>query len=241
MTKKKKILFLGNSHTYFNDMPELFRRMCEESGVCQTEVSMLAFPSVTYGYHLQQETSLRFALVYGNYDVLIMQQAAHSPCPSREETLRDGSAIIRQARRCRTVPMQILPWAEQYSPGHQEEINSIYKELSEKEHVPLIPVGTVFERARDQKGIPGLYWQDGEHGSPWGSYAAAATIYASLFHRSPVGLKNESLRYAKATCLPGQEDWESVPCPLEPEACRRLQELVWDCVSTSVIHSPQTI
>lgn len=166
--RKKKILFLGNSHTYFNDMPELFRRMCEEGGFCQAEVSMLAFPSVTYEYHLQQETSLRFALVYGNYDILIMQQAAHSPCPSKEETLWDGGKIIRQARRCHTIPMQILPWAEEYRPEHQEEINSIYRELSEKEDVTLIPVGTVLSRQEIEKTSPAFIGRMGNTARPGG-------------------------------------------------------------------------
>jgi len=228
--EKKKILFLGNSHTYFNDMPELFRRMCVESGFCQAEVSMMAYPYVTYETHLQWETSLRFALVYGKYDILIMQQAAHSPCPPREDTLRDGMEIIRQARKNHVTPMQILPWAEERKPEHQAEINSIYQELSRTAGVPLIPVGAVFEKARKRVDMPSLYWEDGEHGSPWGSYAAAAVIYASLSGRSPVGLKNEALSYAKASRLPGQTQWEACPYVLEPAACQRLQELVGECV-----------
>lgn len=68
----KRFLFLGNSHTYFNDMPELVRRMCTESGFCEAEVQMQAFPYVTYEKQLEWETSLRFAMVYGGFDYLIM-------------------------------------------------------------------------------------------------------------------------------------------------------------------------
>lgn len=228
--EKKKILFLGNSHTYFNDMPELFRRMCLEGGYCQAEVSMMAYPYVTYETHLQWETCLRFALVYGKYDILIMQQAAHSPCPSREDTLRDGMEIIRQSRKNHVSPLQIIPWAVKEKPERQAEINSIYQELSMTTRVPLLPVGAVFEKARKRGDIPSLYWEDGEHGSPWGSYAAAATIYASLTGKSPVGLKNEALFYAKADSLPGQTEWEPCPFVLEPAACLSLQKLVWECV-----------
>lgn len=28
--EKKRFLFVGNSHTYFNDMPALFQKMCVE-------------------------------------------------------------------------------------------------------------------------------------------------------------------------------------------------------------------
>ena len=35
---------------------------------------------------------------------------------------------------------------------------------------------------------PELYFSDGSHPSPAGSYLAACTFYATLFHASPVGL-----------------------------------------------------
>ena len=29
----RKVLFIGNSHSYFNDMPEVFARLCERGPV----------------------------------------------------------------------------------------------------------------------------------------------------------------------------------------------------------------
>ncbi|MCI8453980.1 MAG: hypothetical protein HFE84_05130 [Lachnospiraceae bacterium] len=228
--EKKRFLFIGNSHTYFNDMPELVRRMCAEAGFCEAEICMQALPYATYQAHLEQETSLRFQMVYGNFDFLILQQAAHSPCPSREETLRDARVLLRQARLNHIQPFQLLPWAEERFPEHQEALNSVYCELAGTEGIPLIPAGLVFERARAEKGLPSLYWRDGEHASPWGSYAVAATIYSCISGRSPIGLKAESLSYAKIDKRPGQNEWGPRSFPLKADACRRLQELVFKCV-----------
>ena len=36
-----RVLFIGNSHTYYNDMPEMFRQIAEENQV-DCEVTMLA-------------------------------------------------------------------------------------------------------------------------------------------------------------------------------------------------------
>jgi hypothetical protein len=38
-----KVLFIGNSHTYMNDMPELTRRMLEDSTGQPCLVTMLAY------------------------------------------------------------------------------------------------------------------------------------------------------------------------------------------------------
>jgi hypothetical protein len=232
--EKKRFLFMGNSHTYFHDMPEMFRRMCREGGYCEAEVFMLAQPGVTYGWHLAKETELRFALLYGDYDVLVLQQAAHSPCPSREETLRDGQELARLARNCGVEPVQIIPWAEKAKPEHQQEIYEIYGELIRRTGMRPIPIGNVFERAAETDGIPDLYWEDGEHGSPWGSYAAAAVLYAALSGRTPEGLKPEALSWIKVSDERGQMDWKSCAYPLEERACRNLQRLIWQTAGSSL-------
>lgn len=227
---KKRFLFLGNSHTYFNDMPQLFCRMCRESGVCDGEAAMLARPYATYGDHLRDETTLRFAMLYGGYDYLIMQQAAHSPCPSEEETLRDGGEIVRLARACGITPLQLMPWAEKAKPERQEELDCTYRLFGARNGVSLIPAGPVFARAQTRAEIPDLYWQDGEHASPWGSYAVAAALYGTLFRRSPEGLPPLSLAFDKTSAARGQENWMPVPYPLTPDICGVLQTLIWKCV-----------
>jgi len=228
--EKKRFLFLGNSHTYFNDMPELFRRMCQESGSCDAQVAMLARPYATYRDHLKEETALRFALLYGGYDYLIMQQAAHTPCPSEEETLCDGGEIIRLARAQGITPFQLLPWAEKAKPERQAELDYAYRQFAERNRVKLILAGTVFDRARARNDIPDLYWQDGEHASPWGSFAVAAALCGTLFHCAPEDLSPFSLTFDKTSEARGQEDWEPVPYPLEPNACRALQALIGECI-----------
>ena len=46
-----KILFIGNSHTYMNDMPELTRKMIEEATGDSCEVFMLAYSSRSLKWH----------------------------------------------------------------------------------------------------------------------------------------------------------------------------------------------
>ncbi len=231
MMTEKRFLFLGNSHTYFNDMPALFQKFCIEGNFCKAEVSMLAFPYKTYRDHLKMETSLRYAMLYGKFDYLIMQQAAHKPCPDKEETLETGEEIIRLAREQNICPVQIVPWAEKAYPEHQAGIDEIYEELHDQTGVKLIPLGRVFSTLSLCEGMPDLYWKDGEHASPWGSYAAAAAIYASLSGKSPEGLSETSLVFAKDSDSRGQKDWRSTPYPLEKGICQILQRTVWSVIS----------
>jgi len=80
-----KVLFVGNSHTYVNDMPELFARFAEKTTGVKPEVVMLAYPGRDYDWHFREYASLRFNLMYGGYDYCVLQQAAH-PYPPIETT-----------------------------------------------------------------------------------------------------------------------------------------------------------
>ena len=70
-----KVLFIGNSHTYFNDMPALFQSLCAEKGF-SVHVTMLTKGGMGLDYHLKQEQTL-FNIRYGGYDYVVLQHNAH--------------------------------------------------------------------------------------------------------------------------------------------------------------------
>ena len=49
-----RVLFIGNSHTYFNDMPALFADFCEAGTGERPFVTMLSHPGKTWEWHLQE-------------------------------------------------------------------------------------------------------------------------------------------------------------------------------------------
>ena len=67
LEKKIRVLFIGNSHTYYNDMPELFRERAERDGFA-CEVTMLAHG----GWRLSQHAK----------GTMIMSFCRSTPIPS---------------------------------------------------------------------------------------------------------------------------------------------------------------
>ncbi|MBQ3009523.1 MAG: SGNH/GDSL hydrolase family protein [Oscillospiraceae bacterium] len=222
-----KVLFIGNSHTYYNDMPQIFADICKERGK-DVEVTMQAHPGVTYGWHFGQHTELRFALVHGGFDYIVMQQAAHSPCPAKEETIADGKKIIELARANGVTPIQTMPWAEKRDPDHQKGMYDIYNTLAEETGVKLTVAGNVFEDVFYNYPDVNLYWRDGEHASPYGSYVIAMAAYAAIFGESVKGLAPKSYE----TFPISEETWaeirdafaEVAAAPNDPEVAARAME-----------------
>ena len=123
-----KVLFIGNSHTFFNDMPELFARFCELDGE-KPEVTMLAYPGKYLDWHMQEYFPTRFNILYGNYDYCIIQQGAH-PFPEVESTFTNGKRIIEMCRTAGTKPVIVMTWAEKRFPENQQKMIDCYTKLA---------------------------------------------------------------------------------------------------------------
>ena len=174
-----KVLFVGNSHTYFNDMPRLFAQMCEEMTGVRPEVTMLAYSGRSLRWHREEHFSLRFALMYGGYDYCVVQQQAH-PFPEESETRHDFGNISDMCSRAGTRAVIFMTWAEKAKPQNAARMTGFYRALASDTGALLAPVGELFESLRRDHPEIELYWMDGEHASVCGDYLAAACFAALL-------------------------------------------------------------
>lgn len=170
-----RILFVGNSHSYFNDMPATFARLCAAAGAGQVLPTMLAYSGRPLSWHLEEYFSLRYNLLYGKYDYCVIQQQAH-PFPGEAALLADGGRVIELCRAGGAAPVVLTTWAEQRAPEHQAEMTAAARALAQREGALLAPVGEVWQRLRETHPEIGLFWRDGEHASPYGSYLEAVTL-----------------------------------------------------------------
>lgn len=170
-----KVLFVGNSHTYMNDMPEMVR--INSSG--PLEVTMLARPAVTFHDHLES-MELQFALKQ-DYDIVVFQQAAHYPCPSKEETLEDAKKLVALARNCGVLPYIMIPWAQKDHAEDFKVIKDIYHTVMMDNMVDGIPVGYIIDNLNRNYPKLELFQDDQQHLSVIGSYIESIVILNTIF------------------------------------------------------------
>ncbi len=185
-----KVLFIGNSHTYFNDMPELFRRFAEAVTGEKTEAVMLAYSGRDLEWHRKEYFAVRYQLLYGHFDYCVIQQAAH-PFPPAETTLAMGKELISLCRRTDTVPVVYLTWAEKRFPENQQKMNDTLSRLAGENDALLAPVGIVWQKVLQEHPDISLFWQDGEHAGPYGSFLIAAVFCRLLAGRISSSLSGQ--------------------------------------------------
>ncbi|MBQ9951458.1 MAG: hypothetical protein IJO98_04875 [Clostridia bacterium] len=174
-----KVLFLGNSHTFFNDMPELFARFVEKTTGEKPDVTMLAYSGRDLDWHRREYFSLRFNLMHGGYDYCIIQQAAH-PYPPIEATLETGADIIDLCHRCGVKPVVYMTWAEKRFPENQQKMIDTCEKLAGENDALLAPIGRVWQSVQTERPEIELYHTDGEHAGPYGDFLIAAVFCRML-------------------------------------------------------------
>ena len=201
----KNVLFLGNSYTNSNSLPQL------TANIATSFNDTLNWDSNTPGgYTFQQHSSNATSLskiANGNWDFVVLQEQSQIPSFPPSQVANDCypfAAIlvdsIKSANSC-TEPLFFMTWGREngdqnncvnYPPlctydGMQARLRESYLQMSLDNQCSVSPVGAAWKYVRDQHPSIGLYTTDGSHPSVYGSYLAACVHYSSIFKKSPVG------------------------------------------------------
>lgn len=226
-----KVLFLGNSHTYFNDMPRTFARLCAAAGAGEPQTVLLAHSARPLSWHLEEYFELRYNLLYGGYDYCVIQQQAH-PFPGAQQTARDGGWVIELCRAAGTVPVLLMTWAERAAPQRQQAMTLAYRELAAQTGALLAPVGEIWQLLRQRSPEIELFWRDGEHASPLGDYLIAATLCALLTGADPQALPSLGADFSGEEEIAFfdhpqvREDPAQIETALEEASCAAIRQAI---------------
>lgn len=199
-----RALFIGNSYTYYNTMPDMVSFIARSMGD-----SLYTESSTPGGYTLQSHTTnanTQAKLRAGGWDYVILQDQSQRPSfpPSQVATdvLPYAKMLVDTARAYNSCvsPIFYMTWGRKngdasncpsYPPlctyaGMQARLRSSYLLMAQQNNASVSPVGAVWRETRSANAME-LYTSDESHPSLAGSYLAACTFYASIFHKSPVG------------------------------------------------------
>ena len=224
--KDIKVLFIGNSHTYMNDMPSLFSHIYEKSTGHKAESFMLAFSARGLEWHMNEYLPLRYNLLYGKYDYCIIQQAAH-PFPPEESTLKYGKQIIDICSKANTKPVLYMTWAEKIHPENQQKMIDTYTKLSKESGALLAPIGVIWKEVRNKYPNIELYYKDGEHASPYGDLLISAVMVKAISGINPSFpdyILDNKLSFDKV--ITAEENIEQVKIPYD----KKTAENIYSCI-----------
>jgi hypothetical protein len=182
-----RVLFIGNSLTYANDLPAMVAALAGPSaGAVRIEVQDASNPNYALEDHWADPRTMD-ALDQGGWDVVVLQQGPSS-LPENQANLRDFAT--RFADRIRSLggaPALYMVWPDVTRLSFFDAVSLSYRAAAEAAGAALYPAGEAWRAAWLEDASLTLYGGDGYHPSVLGSYLAALTIYRGLTHRSVIG------------------------------------------------------
>ncbi|MDO9023670.1 hypothetical protein [Zwartia sp.] len=221
----KRLLMIGNSYLYYGDsLHNVLRNIviADNPDVSKS----LQYKSATIGGSSLDHHNIDWLTKPGQigvkepFELVILQ--GHSAAAINE---KQGETHAKAAQQAATLiaerggkvalymPHSYVAPHKQAAPENVQKNRDYYVKLGNELNALVIPVGLAFAEAYKRDPALKLHKSyDGSHPSRDGTYLAAATVYAALYGRSPVGNTFDAF---------GEVD---------PKTRLLLQQVAWDTV-----------
>ncbi len=185
-----KVLFVGNSFTYFWNMPQLVKAIGKNQGI-PLEIHQSTVGGSNLKQHWEEEkgTITRKLIKEGKWDYIILGDHSLSTINTPERFEEYGKKFSELIRSVDAEPIFYLTWAYKSNPLMQPAITKAYLELAHKVNAKVIPVGPIWMKARNLRPNLNLYFDD-KHPSSDGSYLIALIAYKALTGKSVSKISN---------------------------------------------------
>ena len=184
-----RLLFIGNSLTYTNDLPGVLNWMFEQASVPVGRIEEVAFPNVGLQDHWADGRA-RDWIAQGGFDVVVMQQGP-SATEGRPSLLEYGQLFAEEIQQAGSRPAMYMVWPSWFRGFDFDGVSDSYRTAAELADALLFPSGEAWRAAWRRDSTLAFYGDDGFHPSRMGTYLAALGMFEQLANLDPRTLPAE--------------------------------------------------
>ncbi len=168
------ILFIGNSLTYRNDLPDLVYYLLDDLQEEEIYIESVAFPNFGLPDHWEQGTALD-RIDRGGWDIVVLQQGP-SATEGRPYLLEYSELFAEEIRAVGAEPALFMVWPAESRFFDFDGVSDSYATAAELVNGFLFPAGEGWRAGWERDAELPFYELDGFHPSILGSYMAALVI-----------------------------------------------------------------
>jgi hypothetical protein len=182
-----RILFIGNSLTAWNDLPDTVARLAIGGGQPQPLTRSVTVGGFSLEDHWNQGEARR-AIGESPWDFVVLQQGPSALPESRRLLVAFARRFAEAIEKAGARPALYMVWPSADRRFDAGAVGESYRAAATAIGGRVLAAGDAWTLLLSRpRGIP-LYSPDGLHPTPAGSYLAALVIYQGLYERSPIGL-----------------------------------------------------
>lgn len=224
-----RVLFIGNSYTYVNDLPWLTQQLSKSAGETRVlETEMIVAGGATLKKHWEDGAALR-KIKDGRWHYVVLQEQSTLPITDPKVMHQYARLFDTEIKRANAQTVFYLTWARKNRPETQQALTNTYMKIARELDAKIAPVGIAWQEIQKHNPNLILYDKDQSHPSPIGAYIAACVFYATLYEKSPEGL---TFRIYSTQFGTPQEGTRVEVDSLTQRDAEIIQKLVWNIVRT---------
>lgn len=175
-----RVLFVGNSFTYFWNLPQVVQSMAESQGrVVLTRQSTAGGASLEQHWKGEKGLKTKALIEAGGWDYVVLQDHSQRPIDAPESFMEYGKKFGELARSKGAEPLYFGTWAYKSNPLMQPALTTGYAKLALEMKAELLQVGPLWASVRQNRPDLNLFFDD-KHPTPVGTYLIGLAFFKKL-------------------------------------------------------------
>jgi hypothetical protein len=177
-----RVLFIGNSLTYTNDLPGTVATLAQSAGDT-LEVQSVVAPNVALIDHVAGQTNAVDAIRSGRWDYVVLQQGPTSLPLYRDTLILATKWLQPYIRNAGARSAQLMVWPSATKRASFDEVRRSSQLAAKSVDGVFLPAGEAWRAAWSAGPRIALYGSDGFHPSELGTYLTALVVFEGLTGR----------------------------------------------------------
>ena len=183
------ILFVGNSFTARNNVPQLLVDLAAERGH-QVQFDLIQAGGASLRMHWNKGEALK-AITKKRYDWVVLQEQSTLPAKNANRMRENIELFVEPVAKSDAKLALYLTWARRNAPESQKAITDAFTSIGKQVGAMVVPAGVAWEAFLAKHDTPVLHDKDMSHPTLAGSYLAACVFLATLFKGNATGIESE--------------------------------------------------
>ena len=183
------ILFVGNSFTSRNNVPQLLADLAAERGH-EVRFDLIEAGGASLRMHWNRGDAQK-AIAKNRYDWVVLQEQSTLPVKNAVRTRENIELFVEPVATSGAKLALYLTWARRNAPETQKAITDTITSVGKQVSATVVPAGVAWEAFMAKHEKPVLHDKDLSHPTLAGSYLAACVFLASLFKENATGIESD--------------------------------------------------
>jgi hypothetical protein len=172
-----RVLFVGNSFTYFYNLPQVVSSMARSQDlIIETRQSTVGGSSLNEHWNREKGTLTREMIEQGQWDYIVFNNHSLSTINSPEEFMEYNKRFAELSRAHGAEPVFMMTWGYKSNPLMQSTITHWYNKSAQETSADVVPCGLLFEQVRNSRPDFELFFDD-KHPSYNGTYLLGLSFF----------------------------------------------------------------